>query len=132
MVRHKGEPCSRVTLREPEGARIEEIWRWGCVTRASESVSETKRISHLKVWVRLEEERVVGGRKWQTGCYGRNTIMLQNSNFANFFSNKYWSLTHDYLKGDLFVNLPFSSNISVISLSSHVNPQNAIMNARRQ
>lgn len=41
--------------------------------------------------------------------------MLQYSNFAR----EYLKLTHDYLKGDLFVSLPFSSNISGISLISH-------------
>lgn len=40
--------------------------------------------------------------------------MLQYSNFAH----EYLKLTHDYLKGDLFASLPFSSNISGISLIS--------------
>lgn len=62
MVRCKGESSSRVTLREPEGVRVKEICRWCCVTRASERVGEGKKMSHLNVWGRMEEERVAGGR----------------------------------------------------------------------
>lgn len=79
----------------------------------------------------MAEERAVGGRKWQTGCYGRNTIMLQNSNFADFFSNKYWSVIHEYLK-EIFSSVFPLAQIFQLFLSSHVNPQNAIMNAKRQ
>lgn len=114
MVRHKGESCSRVTLRQPGGVWVKEIGRWGFVTRASEWVREIKGINHLKIWVRMEEERVVGRRDTM-----RRNTMSQTSNFANFFFIKYWSLMHEYLKGDLFVSLPFGSNISVISLISH-------------
>lgn len=84
MMRHKGESCSRVILRKPEGVRVKEIWRSGGVTGASEWVREAKRISHLKVWVRMEEERVVGGRKQQTGCYGEEHIHVADFKLCKF------------------------------------------------
>jgi len=58
-VRCKGESHSRVTLREPEGASVKEIQRWGCVTGASERVTERKKLSPLNVWGRIQEEKVI-------------------------------------------------------------------------
>lgn len=119
MVRHEGESCGRMTLREPEGVRVKEIWRWGCVTRASEWVRETKKDKPSQGLDKDGEGEGCRKKKMADRMLWEEHIHVAEFKLCNFFSNKYWSLTHEYLKGNLFVSLPFSSNISVISLISH-------------
>lgn len=118
MVRYKGESYSRGTQRESEGVSVKGIWRWGCVTRTSGKVWEIKNVSHLNIWGRTQEKRVIGGREGQDST-GRKTFMSQISNFAIFSWSKKRAQAHQYLKRQLSACLPFISNISVLSLISH-------------
>lgn len=47
--------------------------------------------------------------------WGKKRFVLHMPNVVNFFWNKYWSLTHKCLKRGLSANIPFPTNISILS-----------------